>query len=321
MPMKDPGAPRPIAGRHKLMIGADAVSRGESLDVVAEEDILLHVKPVADGLVVNSRLSGQWGAEQRLRLPAGTGDPGLPLTVELAEGKAGLFSREEPLLEVSLVRPLAGARLLLSDHILKTEGGGLRHGQIGQADAQHVSGLLQLGPEAEPAAIEFRADSRLLSRLEIAPADDGSITRRFALPHPWEALVYEGMQVEMWHGGAVLDAVPLRSRYFGMVEHCSERSVSGWARNPALPSAPLVVDVFVNGRYQGSARANRARPGLPEDGAGFHFRFPEPVLLPESREARVSVRVGDTELELTNSPWWICRPVAYTGPLPAGSQA
>ncbi|MBP0496194.1 hypothetical protein [Roseomonas indoligenes] len=318
-----PGQPTSIAGRHELLIAAAAAARGESLDVMLGEDILLHLKPFPENLLVNSRFGGRWGSERRIALPAGAGRADLALSVELAEGRASFLSGEALLLEVPLAQPLAGARLLVSDNILKVGGdgapGGVLHGQIGLADAQHVSGLVQLAPGEEAAAIEFRADGRPLSRLEIAPGGTSGGARRFGIPHPWEALVYEGMWVEMRHGGAVLDAVPLRSRYFGAVEHCSDRSVSGWARNPAMPAAPLVVDIYVNGRFRGSARANGARPGMPQDGAGFHFRFPEPILLPESQEARVSVRVGDTDLELTNSPWWICRPVTYTGPLPAGA--
>ncbi|WP_338664860.1 hypothetical protein VQH23_06720 [Pararoseomonas sp. SCSIO 73927] len=317
MTRTDPGHPPPLAGRHDLLIAAAAAARGESLDVVTGEDILLHVKPAPHGLVVNSRLSGQWGVERRIALPDDAVGPELALSIELEEGQAALLSHGTPLAEIPLALPLAGARLLLSDNILKADGGtpGVLHGQIARADTQHLSGLIQLGAGEGMAEIEFRADGRPLSRLELAPG----AALRFSLPHPWEALVYEGMWVEMRHAGAVLDAVPLRSRYFGAVEHCSERSVSGWVRNPALPASPLVVDILVNGRFQGSARANGARPGTPQDGAGFHFRFPEPVLLPEGREARVSVRVGDTELELTNSPWWICRPVTYTGPLPTGT--
>ncbi|MGX9966006.1 hypothetical protein ACVFYP_21950 [Roseomonas sp. F4] len=320
-------------GRHDLLILPDAAKFHESIDVRRGEDVLLHIRPApARGvLAVNTLRGGRWGREQHIAFPAEQTVP-LPLTIEtLASNKVRVTLADEPPLEMALHAPLSAGRFCLSRNIRvqpSAEATGLLHAQISRADMEHVSGLLQIRatPDRAPVELVVHGDGRLLGEMRIIPVEgEGVVVQTFSLIHPPHALIYEDILIELFRrdpeGLVLLDAMPLQPIYVGAVEYASERELTGWARNPNLPSRHVMLDIYMNGRHQGATRADlpHSGPGLAEGRCGFEYRLPEPVYMPEARQVDLSVRIRDTSIELLHSPWAIGRPLALQ-PLTAGPE-
>ncbi|WBV44545.1 hypothetical protein [Pseudoroseomonas cervicalis] len=329
-PVTDPPPDPELA----LLILPEAAERGQSVDFLHGADTLLHIKPSAKlgVLVVNSFLAGRWGRQQRIAPPQGFDRP-LTLRLRPRAGAVTLQLDSLPPVELALPAPLAAARLQLPMHILRLPSPGqhgLVHAQLLRADTQHATGLVQVAPPAAGAApplhLALTGDGQFLGRASLAlpPASGAPVaSQRFAIAHAARALVYEGMELSLWleeedAPRRLLDQLALHSRYLGAVEHASEREVRGWARNPLRPEQPLWVDVYVNERFQGSARASRPHRGEgPAQGhCGFLYSFPAPLSMTEGTDLRVAVRIRDSALELLHSPWWIGRAVALAGALP-----
>ncbi|WP_439594633.1 hypothetical protein [Falsiroseomonas sp.] len=309
-----------------------AIRDSTHLDFIDGDDILFHAKPLrALGWVVfNSFLGGAWQPE--VRLPLEPADFEAPIRLQLAIGEGGLLVRVNDRPE--LAYPLDLARLALAR---------VKHGtsitpilpeaeaqvatRILAADIMHLAAEVVLpgGDWAKAAARDGAAfllsvDGRPAGRMPLAalrlPAEGEAVALRMTFGRG--AFVCDGMVAELalerQGERFTLASAPLRSTFTGGLDRCNESMVRGFAANPALPGHPVMVDVFINGAFQGSARADRPRPDLAEFGAdyahsGFEFTFARPIHLPVSADAWVSVRVRDTDVELANSPWWVCRAV------------
>ncbi|MBU8536414.1 hypothetical protein [Falsiroseomonas tokyonensis] len=301
------------------------------LDFIDGNDILFHAKPLQEHgwIVFNSFLGGAWQPEARL--PLDPADFAAPIRLGLALGPGGLVLRvnDRPELDYPLdLARLAAARVRHGTSIAPIlpaaeEQIAIR---ILAADIMHLAAEVTLpggdwAKEAvqDGAAFLLSIDGRPAGRTPLAalrPAEGGTLPLRMTFGRG--AFVCDGMVAELvlerqgqrW----TLATAPLRSRFTGGLDRCNEAMVRGFAANPALPGQPVMVDVFINGTYQGSTRADRPRPDLAEFGAdyahsGFEFTFARPIHLPVSADAFVSVRVRDTDLDLANSPWWVCRAV------------
>uniref|UniRef100_UPI003FD8B138 Hint domain-containing protein n=4 Tax=Rhodoblastus sp. TaxID=1962975 RepID=UPI003FD8B138 len=70
--------------------------------------------------------------------------------------------------------------------------------------------------------------------------------------------------------GLVYPAATDFGALLGVVEHCDDEGVSGWALNTAYPNAPVCLDVIVDGAFVGFAYTEAERPNGDR---GFDLRF------------------------------------------------
>jgi hypothetical protein len=115
----------------------------------------------------------------------------------------------------------------------------------------------------------------------------------------------------------VLATETVSSQYLGGIDRCSEGLVRGWACYKDAPKKNILVDIYLNGKFQGTALADRKRNDLKSispqyEETGFLFKFPKSIFLPESSDTYISVKIHNTNFELANSPWYICRRVSYS---------
>ena len=70
-----------------------------------------------------------------------------------------------------------------------------------------------------------------------------------------------------------------RNTFNGSLEHADARSVRGWVVDESRPDVPVVVQLFVDGRFVVAGRADRPGPDARGDGAGrgFSFEFEPPL--------------------------------------------
>jgi hypothetical protein len=325
-PAQAPGAP---PAEERFILLPEAAAKGHALEFRTARDVVLHIKPslAHRALVVNAHQAGRWATERRLPVPPPLlGEP-LDLLLREEDGQA-LLSAAGQALSFPLARPLAGARLFLPPSIIRwaeDPAAEVLHGQIARADLQHAAISVQRRGTAAPgrSALLLRAGGRVLHRLDLPPPEPcGQATQAsFRLLHRPDAMIFEGMPIELLAetgaGTRILDRTVVESRLLGVVEHASAGLVRGWARNPALPHQPLLLDIYLNGRLQGIARADAPHAGRgPAEGrCGFCFALRETAAPHRAPELRVSVRIHDTDLELTHSPWWIRRPATGTDAL------
>jgi hypothetical protein len=314
-------------------ISHDGILKQARLDLVDGEEILLHVKPVpAQGrMVVNSRTGKGWGSELRIPLPSEVFSREIDLRMQL---RSDCLVIEVPGVGVLRydrhVSRLAGAQLRLSPGfsavVRPADLAGGMSAEILRADCMHVAGRLRF-PDLGWLSAAPPEDARLLllvdgrpsgaMPLPAPPADAPGAAVDFVLDAEMGALISDGMvaevAVEMGGERFRLDVAPIASRFAGGIERCSEAVVSGFACNPLLLQRPVLVDIFINDAFQATVPANLERPDLAGIGiaqaGGFQFRFPHPVHLPVSMDVRVSARIHNTDLELANSPWWVCHAV------------
>lgn len=311
--------------RHELRILPPAVLGEHGIDLMAGDAILLHLKPrlSAGWLVVNTLdAAGQWGPEFRLPLPPDAGEAplavilegeGEALDIRLGEAAPVRFPRALRLGDGSAWRLPPGVR-----ERLPAGSPGMPVARIDIADRHHLRCRLQDLPQGR--ALSLRADGLPCAALAVGevPAE-GVVTLRYAA----DSLVLEGMRLELLLEGE--GAEPPRclargrvaSRYCGAIEMADEAGLRGWALNPALPGEPVVVDVYLDGRFQGAARADRPRPDLARlgqgfDRSGFLFRLPRRVFPRDGVPLRLEARIQDTRFALRHSPWWLSRPVPVT---------
>jgi hypothetical protein len=315
-------------------ISREGIQKQARLDLVDGDDILLHVKAVpANGrVVVNSRGEKGWGGELRIPVSPELLSQEIDIQLQLRDDHmvvevpgAGAIRYDRH------VSRLANAELRLSPGFSPVVHPGDLAGrmtvQILRADCMHVAGWLrypdmgwQLSSMPEDARLVLLVDGRPSGAMPLPPplADEPTAPVEFVLDAELGSLIADGMvaevAVEMGGERFPLAVAPIQSRFAGGVERCNEAVVSGFVCNPALPQRPVLLDIFINDTFQATVPADLERPDLTEIGveggkAGFQFRFPHPVHLPVSMDVQVSVRVHNTDLELANSPWWVCRAV------------
>ncbi|MGY4802317.1 hypothetical protein [Teichococcus aerofrigidensis] len=289
----------------------------ETLDYLDGDDILLHLslRPASARLVVNDRIDGGWGTETGLTLPAGALnglEVALTIGATVEVEAAGCRLRHGPLrgdlCEARRLRGTAGFSRLRPPRV---EGGPWL-----RLDACHAPGGIrgQVGGFGEASAtLHLRVAEEEVARLALPP---GPGPRRFAIPAP-EGLA-GGAALRFLCRGAEGDEVALGEARFarrlrGALEHCGRRGVRGWAAPLDAPGGqPLLLEVLVDGRPLGQARADRPRPDLAAADPdlarrGFLFHFPEPLDIPPGEDRAVTVRVAGTGIELRNSPWRLGR--------------
>jgi hypothetical protein len=314
-------------------ISREGILKQARLDLLDGEEILLHVKPlqVQGCIVINSRDRKGWGSELRIPVAPECFSREIDLRLQL---RSDCLVIEVPgvgaLRYGRHVGRLAGAQLRLSPGfsavVRPVDLAGGMSAEILRADCMHVAGRLRLpdlgwlsSAPPEDARLLLLVDGRLSGAMPLPapPADAPGEAVDFVLDAELGALISDGMiaevAVEMDGERFRLAVAPIASRFAGGIERCSETVVSGFACNPLLPQRPVLVDIFINDAFQATVPANLERPdltgiGITEAG-GFQFRFPHPVHLPVSMDVQVSARIHNTDLELANSPWWVCQAV------------
>lgn len=334
------------AGRWDFVITPDAARRQARIDLLHGDDILLHIKvlPERERMVLNDRIGGRWGSEIHIPAPPSVtaADMHVRLTrhlgvlkVGFAEGDSADYARHADLIAQALLKYSHGI------HRVTGLGGlnaGLIKGTIRRADVMHIAGTLQF-PDlrwTEPARLQggrlvLLVDGRPggFAALPVPASEDFMPAVDFTIVADDGALIGDGMiaevAVELGGAKAVVGSSRIMSRFAGGVERCNESMVSGFVCNPDLPSRPALVDVFINDVFQATVPALEPRPdlealGLSPECGGFRFRYANPIHLPVSADALVSVRVHNTDIELAHSPWRVSQAVCMTrnlaGPCP-----
>jgi hypothetical protein len=319
-----------------------ATAQGAALEILAGPDILVQLKarPAEGAMALNSWLQGRW--QREARIPLTQAELASPVTCHLAWTVGGLRLRVnegEALAYPVAMERLPGATLRLPEEIEPLPPDGApppapRGAEILAADIMHVRARLDLRDPCWPeparrgeAVLALLLDGRPVRRSPLPPAGaEAPPWRPVQFDLDGEAFASDGMRVELalaWQGRRqVLARAVLRSEFIGGIEACGEEGVRGFVVNPRLPSRPVMVDVFLGGRFQGTARADQPRPDLEAFGpgygaAGFEHRFAQPAWLPAGADMGVSVLVHNSEISLAGSPWPLCRPVSRTGVLAA----
>lgn len=326
-------------------ISREAADRHARIDFVYGEEVLLHLKvvPELERLVINSRAEKGWGKEMRLGIPAASMEHHIDIEIRQVEdaflisvpGGASIpYERNADRLHDAQMRLSKGILRLPLETELEIDALQVR---ITRADIMHVAGRI-LYPDPQWMHADRLRGTQLLLLI------DGRLSGSMPLPQPTAdrlvlyadfvleldpgAFVSDGMTAEvvllMDGRRRLLAACHLQSQFQGALERCTESIVAGFVRNPELPERPVLLDIFLDDVFQATVPANMDRPDLdgvdpPAGKAGFQFRFANPVHLPLSRDAWVSARIHNTDLELANSPWWICRAVSITDLLDAGT--
>jgi hypothetical protein len=324
---------------------ADAIERQRSVDFLDGPDIVLHIKPVRrlGILVLGSRVGGQWQPETHLPLDAAAFHGILRCDLRVEDGRLQVAANggawiEHPVsperLRRAHVPAVPGIRVIeprdgSAGPSAPGEGTNAVSARILVADVMHVAAEVQLPAaylaEPEDAELLVLIDGRVSARrrLDAVWREMAGAPIVFALGS--SAFVADGMTAELvledGERRTPLACATVRSEFVGAVERCSERAVRGFLANPHQPGVRLAVDLFVNGRYEATVWADRPRPDLARFGdayaqCGFEYNLPKPLYLPISTDASLSARVRDTDIELANSPWWICRAVTLDSVLP-----
>ncbi|MBB5693054.1 hypothetical protein [Muricoccus pecuniae] len=318
-----------------LRFSTQAIDLGGSIDFVDGADTILHIKPRPDRhlVVLNSYIFGNWGEELHIPLPAEAFSKPLSLVVSgTEEGVSVTVGDREPVEYQADPMRLLRADLRLSPFIevLPTEDvprSLTLAGQILAADLAHVRARLrfldacQLAPSyLRDARLLLYIDGRLVRTHSLLPLP-GQVTSQVAevrFEFGPDVFVGEKMEaqlvLEFLGGEHCLDRRSIENHVIGAIEHCSEVMVSGFAANPILPGCPVMLDVFVGGRFEGTACADKERSDLTLvdpafKACGFHFRFRNQLLLVPGTDLAVAVRPRDTGIELLNSPWQLSRSV------------
>lgn len=326
------------AGRWDFVITPEAARKQARIDLLHGDDILLHIKvlPERERMVLNDRIGGKWGSE--IHIPAPPSVTAADMHVRLRQEQDAL--RVELIGGGSAISP-RGIQQMLEARLAFTPGIRLIHdpaeldpsmvtGRILRADLMHIVGTLRF-PDLRWCGLEVRNGAGLVALI------DGRIAGRAPLPDvaadrlmpPLEFMLHiddgafacDGMQADLVleAGGlrSLLASAILKTRFAGGVERCNESMVSGFLCNPDLPGRPALVDVFINDVFQATVPALEPRPdlealGLSPDCGGFRFRYANPIHLPVSADALVSVRVHNTDIELAHSPWRVSQAVCMT---------
>ena len=90
----------------------------------------------------------------------------------------------------------------------------------------------------------------------------------------------------------------------GFLERWSGADISGWACDPANPTASIQVDVFDGEKFLGSAPCDQDRPQLQKSGApqgakGFAFKLSDPASLGSGEGLRI--RIAGSRIDLRRS--------------------
>ena len=334
------------AGRWDFVITPGAARKQARINLLHGEDILLHIKvqPERERMVLNDRIGGRWGSEIHIPAPPSVTAADMhvrlrqqqdELRVELIGGGSAIFPRGiQEMLQARLTFA-PGVRLIHDPTGLDPS---IVAGRIVRADLMHIVGTLRF-PDLRWCGSQDRNEARLVALI------DGRIAGRAALPDvaadrlmpSLEFLLHiddgafacDGMQADLALevGGlrSLLASATLKTRFAGGVERCNENMVSGFVCNPDLPGRPALVDVFINDVFQATVPALEPRPdlevlGLSPECGGFRFRYANPIHLPVSADALISVRVHNTDIELAHSPWRVSHAVCMTrnlaGPCP-----
>jgi hypothetical protein len=316
----------------------EAADRHSCIDLIDGEEILLHLKvvPELERLVINNRADQGWGKEIRLPVPAALMEhyidielrqEGDHFLVGLLGGDSTPYDRNADRLHAAQLRLSNGVLRLPPKSTLEIEA---LEARITRADIMHVAGEI-LYPDLHwthadrlrGAQLLLLIDGRLSGSIPLPQprTDHLTLSANFVLELDAGAFVSDGMTAEivLLIDGTrrVLAASHLHSQFSGALERCTESIVAGFVCNEDFPNRPVLVDIFLNDVFQATIPANMNRPDLgalePAAGrAGFEFRFAKPVHLPVSRDIWVSARIHNMDLELANSPWWICRAVSMT---------
>lgn len=318
-----------------FQISWHAAERQARIDLLEGEEILLHIKALAERrlIAVNSRKDGQWEKEMRLSIPEEM--VGQSLQIRLARQDDHLSIQLVGVAGVEYTRyldRLFDARLQLSPGVTPLPRDGGLHpdsvvARIDRADVMHVAGYLRFtdigwtdAERLRDAWLLLRIDGRISGSVKLEPAPLESLDpgANFLIEVDSGSFVGDGMVAEiiLALGEARMPLVARRisSHFAGGVEFCDDVSVKGFVYNPDLPQRPVLVDVFVNNAFQATVPAQLDRADLAEvteraAQSGFCLRFPNPIHLPVSMDVSVSVRIHNTAIELANSPWWVCRAV------------
>jgi hypothetical protein len=95
------------------------------------------------------------------------------------------------------------------------------------------------------------------------------------------------------------------SWYEGSHDSVDCSSIDGWAWAKNLPTTPISVDVYADGHFICTARADRFRPDLLNNGKGdgkHGFSVQLPLSLRDGNPHSISVRIAGLDLELNDTP-------------------
>jgi hypothetical protein len=331
-------APIQPGARHVFLLDAGALLYERAIDYACGPHILLHVS-IRDGgrlIVLNNRMGGGWGQEQRLLRPAAGSLLELTLlfgttSVEVAaKGQPPLlFARGADLGEATRINFAEVIRLtrieppprdtapphLVPSRSAPSPAPSLPAGGIDHADVLHLSGWLAAGPLPSDAALVAEIDGRDHGRLPLAPWTPGP-PRHARFRIPFTPLAAEEQEVTLLlatgQGRVPLHRAHLASTMLGGLDRATPRMLRGWAWNPRWPEAPVTVEILLNGEPVGQALANRERPDLQAihpalKNCGFLFRLPGEEALAPGADQAVSARVLGLPELLPGSPWPLAR--------------
>jgi hypothetical protein len=328
---------------------ADAIDRQRSVDFLEGTDIVLHIKPVRrlGVLVLGSRIGGEWQPETHLPLDAAAFQGILRCDLRVEDGRLQVAANggawvSHPVnldrLRRAHVPPVPGIRVVappadsggpaLAGHAANTVAA-----RILVADVMHLAAELLLPstypPQAGDAEVLVLVDGRISARRRLDAIWHDVAGAPLVFAFGTGTFVADGMTAELvlenGEHRTPLAGATVRSEFVGAIERCTERTVRGFLANPHQPGLRVALDLFVNGRYEATVWADRPRPDLARFGdayaqCGFEYNLPKPLYLPISADAAISACVRDTDIELANSPWWVCRAVTLGSVLSVGAE-
>jgi hypothetical protein len=333
--------------RHVFLLDAGALLYEKAIDYACGPHILLHVS-IRDGgrlIVLNNRMGGAWGQEQRLVRPAASSL--LELTLLFGTGSVEVAAKGQPplffargadlgearrinladVIRLTRIEPplqtTAGARLMPSPPAPFPVVPSLPAGGIDHADVLHLSGWLAAGPLPADAALVAEIGGRDHGRLPLAPWTPGP-PRHARFRIPFTPLAAEEQEVTLLlatgQGRVPLHRARLASAMLGGLDRATPRMLRGWAWNPRWPEAPVTVEILLNGEPVGQALANRERPDLQAihpalKSCGFLFRLPGEEALARGQDHVASARVLGLPDLLPGSPWPLARRLDPAGAL------
>jgi hypothetical protein len=182
------------------------------------------------------------------------------------------------------------------------------------ADRFQITGEIAEEVMAGASALLAMHGDRILGR--IRPPQVRAATMSFCIPLQEDYVLQDGdlLSLALERDGVpvVLSSLPVQGQLAGAIDRCNEYLVRGWAANLNCPAQPLAVDIFLNGRHQGTAIANRSRSDLSRlerrlATTGFLFKFPKSLDMTVGGSLQITAKVRGTSAMLANSPWSILR--------------
>lgn len=314
----------------------------------SKSDILLHIKAIRNEgiIVINDYVSGHWRDEKHIKIPSDRLRSPIDVSVEVDTVGATVIALELGSIRIERATDFFDCDVIsFSDWFVFSS---LQAESNVQSLSQDITALDERYEETLPivdnskfriisahrhfvevevSGIKLTDDDYLIAKVggyECGVLKVDSITpqesRALRIPMSIPSIIGDAMTVSIALRSNGQETIVTQGQtsleYYGGLDRCSEQLVRGWAFDPKNPTQPVVVDIYLNDVYQGSAVANRTRNDLgaldPKfKSAGFLFKFPKSIYLPESQDAKVSARPVNTQIELDYSPWYICRRVRF----------